>query len=292
MPKLCQFENCRNRASYGINRKNIDRCSKHKENRRHHNTFCECGKTQPFFNYPNETKAKCCVSCKKDGMVDIKHPKCISCNDKQPSYNLPTESIGLYCGDCKKPDMVDVKNPKCKGEEGNCTKRPNSKYKGYCARCFSYMFPLDPLTFQIRSKTKEIAVRDFINLNYEGFYHDTTLSTNHCDCTIRRRIDHRKLIGNTLFVIETDENQHKSYDKMDEETRYDDLYMAFSGKWIYIRFNPDKYKSKIDGKNKNPEIATRLRVLKKEIDKQISRIEKEENTELVDRIYLYYDNYN
>ena len=31
---------------------------------------------------------------------------------------------------------------------------------------------------------------------------------------------------------------------MDEDTRYNDLYMAYSGKWIYIRFNPDKYKDK------------------------------------------------
>ena len=78
---------------------------------------------------------------------------------------------------------------------------------------------------------------------------------------------------------------------MDEEMRYDDLYMAYSGKWIYIRFNPDKYKSKI-GKNKNPEIATRLIELKKEIEKQIKRIENEENTELLERIYMYYDNYS
>ena len=84
-------------------------------------------------------------------------------------------------------------------------------------------------------------VRDFINTFYNGFQHDKSLSTGHCNCNHRRRIDHRKLIGNTLLVIETDENQHKSYDKMDEEIRHDDLYMAFSGKWIYIRFNPDKY---------------------------------------------------
>jgi len=47
--------------------------------------------------------------------------------------------------------------------------------------------------------------------------------TRHCDCSIIRQIDNRKLIGSTLLVIKTDEIQHKSYDKMDEETRYDDL---------------------------------------------------------------------
>ena len=150
------------------------------------------------------------------------------------------------------------------------------------------MYCIPSLTFQIQFKTKEIAVRNFINSVFEGFQHDKQLETSHCDCTIKRRIDHRKLIGNTLLVIETDENQHKSYDKMDEETRYDDLFMAFSGKWVYIRFNPDKYKDK-DGKTKNPHISIRMEKLKLEIEKQINRIENDENTELIERIYMYYD---
>jgi very-short-patch-repair endonuclease len=93
-----------------------------------------------------------------------------------------------------------------------------------------------------------------------------------------------------MFVIETDENQHKSYNQMDEEIRYNDLMMVHSGKWIYIRFNPDKFIAK-NGKRKNPEIATRLRILEKEIEKQIKRIEGEDNQELLERVYLYYDNY-
>jgi hypothetical protein len=188
--------------------------------------------------------------------------------------------------------MTSVVTIKCKAHEKTyCNTGGNPKYKGYCASCFQREFPLDPLTLQIRTRTKEIAVRDFINSHFEGFQHDTTLHTGHCDCTIRRRIDHRKLIGNTLLVIETDENQHKSYDAMNEETRYDDLYMAFSGKWVYIRFNPDKYKDRF-GKVRNPEIATRLTVLKAEIEKQITRIERDEIIDLVERIYLYYDGYN
>ena len=78
---------------------------------------------------------------------------------------------------------------------------------------------------------------------------------------------------------------------MDEQVRYDDLMMAFTGKWIYIRFNPDKYLNK-KGKNSNPTISKRLHILQKEIEKQIKRIENEENTELLERHYLFYDNYN
>ena len=163
----------------------------------------------------------------------------------------------------------------------------NHKYKGYCAYCFTHLFPNDPLTFQIRCKTKELAVRDYINQNFQGFICDRQLATGGCDCTIRRRPDLRISINGTLLCVEIDENQHKSYSEMDEETRYNDLYMAYSGKWIYIRFNPDKYKK--NDRNVNPTIASRLIILKKEIEKQFRRIENNENKELVERIYLYFD---
>jgi hypothetical protein len=39
--------------------------------------------------------------------------------------------------------------------------------------------------------------------------------------------------------------------------RFKFIKMGYTGKWIFIRFNPDKYTDK-DGKRRNPEIATRL----------------------------------
>jgi hypothetical protein len=259
---------------------------------------CQCGKAQPNFNELGETIAICCASCKTATMVNIKSKKC-KCGKAQPNYNEQGETSGICCASCKTDTMLNVITKKCNGymnAETNTLEpcpndtRANIKYKNYCTECFRRNFPLDPLTFQIRSKTKEIAIRDFINANFEGFQHNKRLQTGHCDCTIRRSIDHRMLIGNTLIAIETDENQHKRYDEMDEETRYDDLYMAHSGKWIYIRFNPDKYIN-AEGVRKNPMIATRLETLKKEIEKQINRVEHEENTELVERVYMYYDGY-
>ena len=52
-------------------------------------------------------------------------------------------------------------------------------------------------------------VRNRINQEFEGFIHDTPLYTGNCDCTHRRRIDHRKMIGNTILAIETDEFGHR-----------------------------------------------------------------------------------
>lgn len=153
------------------------------------------------------------------------------------------------------------------------------KHDGYCATCFKHLFPDDP-----RSKkshmSKEMMVRNFINEYYDGFVHNIPLYTGNCNCAHRRRIDHRKLFGNTILAIETDEFGHRGYDKVDEEIRYDDVYMIHSGKWIFIRFNPDNNVSKVD-------IEDKLTKLKETMDECIDRIEYEENTELVEIIKLF-----
>jgi len=388
MPKLCEFENCRNRATYGTLEKKRIFCLNHKLENMKSSFVCKCGKAIACFNYEGLSR-KYCANCKKDGMIDVKNAKCVCgkaqpyfnfeglprkycanckkdgmtdvfskkclCGKAQPNYNyngLPRKycanckkdgminvvskkcvcgkipnfnyeelKIAEFCSTCKKDGMIDIKNAKCKcgkslptyNLEGlkpefcsTCkkdgminTKHPkcqndgcfvigNKKYKNYCTTCFQHLFPTDPLTFQIRSKTKEIAVRDFINSNYQGFNHDKVLQYGGCDCLHRRRIDHRKLIGNTLLCIETDENQHKMYSKEDELERYNDVMMAFTCKYIIIRFNPDSY---LDSKGKkcNPQTGSRLDLLKKEMDKQLERIEKEDNKELLEIVYLFYD---
>lgn len=105
-------------------------------------------------------------------------------------------------------------------------------------------------------------------------------------CASKRRIDLRMLIGNTMFCIEVDENEHKYYIKLDEEARYDDLFMDFSGKYVFIRYNPDPYK--INGVKKNPQFSKRMAELKKMIDYHIERIENEENKDLLEIHHLYY----
>ena len=247
---------------------------------------CNCGKSIPYFNFDG-LKPEYCSLCKTDEMINLLTKKCLKCN-LLPSFNYENEKEPLYCSNCKEENMINIKHKKCKAD--NCYTCSNKNYKGYCTNCYQHLFPLDPLTFQIRSKTKEIAVRDFINEKFEGFQHDKPLWYNEtaCDCTTKRRIDHRKLINGTLLCIETDENQHKSYSKTDEEARYNDLFMAYGGKFIFIRFNPDKYK---DGKSKscNPMLFNRLIILEEEIHKQIKRIENEENKELLEVIELFFD---
>ena len=207
-----------------------------------------------------------------------------------------TNKCGLHGGGrrCIEPGCdkgaADYKTNKCVTHGGgprcpNCITWPDSrggnpKYDGYCATCFKRIFPNDERSKVIYAHTKEIRVRNAINLNFTGFIHDMPIYTHACECTHRRRIDHRRLIANTMLCIETDEFGHSRYDAYDEEIRYDDLYMVFSGKWIFIRFNPDGAKD-VDFEDK-------LEVLINEIHSQIERIENDENENLLEIIKLFY----
>jgi len=181
-----------------------------------------------------------------------------------------TDKCVAHGGGKRCPNCIDWIDSRC----------GSSAYEGYCATCFKQIFPNDARSKVIYAHTKEIMVRNIINENFDGFIHDRPLYTGNCDCTHRRRIDHRKLIGNTILAIETDEFGHRGYDKKDEEIRYDDVYMIHSGKWIFIRFNPDSNVSKVD-------IDDKLDKLVETINKCVVRIEREENLELIEIVKLY-----
>ena len=178
-------------------------------------------KIQPHFNFEGLT-ARFCNAHKLKDMIDINSKKCSQFNCKiRPTFNFENEKTPRFCNAHKSEYMIDIVSKKCIRSE--CYIHGNRNYRGYCTHCFRNMFPNDPLTFQIRSKTKEITIRDFINANFEGFQHDQPIWIGGCDCVSRRRIDHRILINNTMLAIETDENQHKYYNKEDEISRYNDL---------------------------------------------------------------------
>ena len=260
---------------------------------------CEgCGKKQAHFGLPGR-KASHCAACKSDGMVDVKSKMCEGCGKKQPHFGLPGRKAS-HCTACKSDGMVDVKAKMCRHNEacadhaaGLCSARGNPRYRGYCTHCFAHLFPTDPLTFQIRCKTKETAVRDFLNIRFPelGFIHDKPLYTGGCDCTHRRRIDHRTLVEGTLLCVETDEHQHRGYCPQDEVARYNDLFMVHAGKWVFIRFNPDPY-TDARGKRRNPTIATRLRRLAQEVEHAVEEI-RAGNGEVVGQmvriVHLFYD---
>ena len=252
---------------------------------------CICGsEKQPIYGFPDDEKPTCCVQCKKDEMVNIKAKKC-PCG-KQPCYGFPNDESPTCCVQCNKEGMGNIISKKCRANERGfmCPTWANPYYDGYCTHCFAHLFPNHPKTANIRKNYKELKVVHHISSRYEGFLHDKPLYVNlngGC-CPSRRRIDLRKLIGNTLLCIEIDERQHRGYCQIDEENRYNDLFVDFSGKYIFIRYNPDKFKDD-KGKRRNPEFETRMEVLEKEMKKHMLRIDREENKDLLEIHHLFFD---
>ena len=227
-----------------------------------------------------------CKECK--GSQICEHGKiryqCRECGGKRFCIHGKDRS---YCKDCGGSRL-------CKSRHDpyntGCRTQSNRKLNGFCTHCFANLFPNDPKTLTIRKKSKELQVVSHIASKYDGFVHDKPFYVDlqgGC-CETKRRIDLRKLICFTMLCVEVDEDQHKSYIKGDEDIRYDDLFMDFAVKYIFIRYNPDKFKDKYN-KVKNPLFDTRMQVLENAIDKHTQRIHHDENQSFVEIHHVFYD---
>ena len=54
-----------------------------------------------------------------------------------------------------------------------------------------------------------------------------------------------------MLCTEVDEHQHKKNIKYDEKIRYDNLFMELNGKYVFIRYRPDRFTDKYNI-SKNP----------------------------------------
>ena len=224
-----------------------------------------------------------CKDCGGSQICEHKKLRC-QCKDCGGSRICEHNKVRSCCGDCGGSQI-------CKSKDTiGCRTIGNRKLNGYCSHCFVNIFPEDPRALTVRKTSKELQVMTYIFSKHDGFKNDKPFYVDlegGC-CATKRRIDLRKLINNTMLCIEIDENQHKYYIKNYEDNRYNDLFMDFSGKYIFLRYNPDKYIDKF-GKSKNPMFETRMEVLEKSINKHINRILNEENKELIEIHHLFYD---
>jgi len=75
--------------------------------------FTGCAKSATY-NISTETKVLYCSEHKLDGMIDVKHKKCLEVNcNKNPYFNFIDKKIGLYCNDHALPDMINIKSKRC-----------------------------------------------------------------------------------------------------------------------------------------------------------------------------------
>lgn len=164
----------------------------------------------------------------------------------------------------------------------------SKKYKGYCMNCYVYTFPDDELSKNARCKSDELKVKVYLAEKIPGFIHNRRIWLGDCAVPYRRFLDFHIMIGNTLVVIEVDENQHKYYNKEDEKLRIHEVLnnIGLDKKMVFIRFNPSPYKCE----GTNVDMDTRLDALGKQAQETIEYLESgAEYEDIHHEIKMFYD---
>ena len=305
---ICNENNCNKQASYNYkNNKKKLYCSVHKKDGMINISSKKCIEkgcnTSPIYNFKGFEKALYCKKHKKDNMIDIRHKKCqvYECNIRA-NYNYENKTKGIYCSKHKKDGMIDIKNKRCKAEYG-CYTLANKKYKGYCLRCFQYLFPDVPITRNYKTKEREVV--NFIKNNFSNYDWITDKKiANGCS---NRRPDLYIDLGYQIIIIEIDEDQHNQYDCSCENKRLMEISQDFGHRpLIFIRFNPDKYTT-LENKNNNScwkikrdtgrcmisrktEWKRRLNILKNQVSYWLNEENKTNKT--VEIVHLFFNGFD
>lgn len=230
----------------------VDLVSKRCEGKNGDNSPCL---TCPNFGFPGE-KAVRCSKHLLSGMIDVRSAKCKCTNPVQPTYGL-SDGKPICCKACKTPEMIDLK--KC------------GKFCQYC----------DPerLT-KTYATSKEMIVVDFLQKNKISFVHNRSIGYEYGNYRPDVKID----CETHFVVIEIDEDQHRGYEKSCEVARMYNIRLCLGKPCIFIRYNPDPFKLKGQGKIVRTE--KRLEILLEHAKKYMREIPIEQ----VITVYrLFYD---
>lgn len=126
MPKYCNFEDCRIRASFGYPDSSPEYCKRHKSDDMvdvlsRKCSYPEC-RTQPSFNYPGTDLSIFCAKHKKPDMIVTKINKCLmpECS-RIAHFNFPSSTGRMYCYHHHEKGMINLDTSRC--TEHGCRKR-------------------------------------------------------------------------------------------------------------------------------------------------------------------------
>ena len=296
-----------------------------------------CNVMKPLFDLQGG-KGRFCARHKMDGMIDVKSKRCEhdGCNVINPVFNVEGGN-GRFCVKHKENCMVDVKSKRC--EHDGCNSQPSfdveggkgrfcvkhkianmvnvrskrcllcptfssqTKYKGYCYRCFIHTFPDN--TIVRNHKTKERTVADYVKAHFPNY--DISFDKRIDGGCSARRPDILIDLGHRVIIIEIDENQHGTYDCSCENKRLMQLFEDGGMRpMTFVRFNPDQYFDHKQtavpscwGLTKDRGICVVKEGKKKEWDRRLQVLQKHvhhvcENggEKEIDIIHLYYNGWS
>ena len=270
-----------------------------------------CKVKRPNYNNEGETKALYCKECSLPDMVDIKSLKCIVCK-KRASYGIPCNKPNR-CVQHKEEGMINKPTSRCRIKNCNnmsiygsetpihCELHKNDNdillVERHCEKCNTLDVLLDGLCvnfccltekgLQLKKyqKVKEKRVLKIVSCNFKEPTEYNIKIPYECG----GKNSEEKEIGYDFrthkVFIEVDEKQHKSYNKICEITRMNNIFQAEGGiPIVYLRYNPDNVmisgkKIKISQNNRETELI-----------KWLKHYENYENIKKYITVhYLYYD---
>jgi hypothetical protein len=119
------------------------------------------------FNKEGETKALYCGIHKLEGMIDVRHKKCIHEGCKtRPCYNKDGETKALYCFQHKLEGMVNIKDKTCNFE--GCKTQPTYNKEGEKKALYCFQHKLDGMVDVINKKCIHLGCKRQPVYNNEG----------------------------------------------------------------------------------------------------------------------------
>ncbi|GAQ90581.1 hypothetical protein KFL_006580100 [Klebsormidium nitens] len=177
-------------------------------------------------------------NCKTADMVDVVNRRCF-CQRGVPSFGLK-DGLPTHCAQCKTEAMEDVTHAKCLNGCGTIVQNRN---KGYCVRCFVFLFPDEKVSRNYKIKEKHFV--DYIKA--ADILPDTPQVTFdkrlQGGCSARRPDIFVDVYTHTVHS-ECDENQHSVGSYSCDNKRLMELFQdAGNRPQVQLRFNPDSFTS-------------------------------------------------
>lgn len=266
------------------------------------NRKCKCGRVQPKFGFEGDISATRCETCKEPGMINLLRRVC-SCGEHVPTFGFLGDPRPTCCFACKQPDMIDLHHNICLAD-GCDSSAQNAKFRGYCQRCFVYLFPDDQINRSYKIKEQHVAdvISELLSRLATGLQvtYDKAINGG---CS-RRRPDVFIDCLTHCVLTECDEHCHRSYEEICENKRTMQLFTDTANRpLVIIRLNPDGYVKK-DGSKvpscfgrhqrldvplvKKKEWAIRTSVLEEHVMHHLHNVPEKEITV----VRLFYDGYD
>jgi len=277
----CLYLGCTSRPRYGDFEDRVAIfCWKHRHPN-HENVadkLCVGGesicKGNVLYGYPGFTPSHC-KNHKQAGQMVKSKSKCQNPECKSPAFFGIT--YPMFCEDHKKKNHKDLINKNCK----SCNLPNVLDLNLLCQYC-------NPETFKRVYLKKQNKVKDYLDkylCNTSKYIsYDKIIYGGYCG---KERPDFFFDFGTFILVLEVDENQHKDRPKECEYARMINIFHSFGMKTLFIRYNPDKYKSNLNKYAKG--IERRINLLK-EINYWKDNSDKIDS--LCSAVYMYFDNDN